>query len=378
MSLLIGADFVPTESNIDLFKAGNVRELFGEELLAVIEKADFRIFNLETPLADKKTPISKCGPNLIASTESIPGFIASKVDLFTIANNHILDQGVQGLNSTCRTLSNHGIAYVGVGSNLVETQKTYVFLHQGKKIGVYACVEHEFSVATENRPGANPFDPLESFDHVNELSDECDYTIVLYHGGKEHYRYPSPCLQKICRKFADKGADLIVCQHSHCLGCREEYKQGTIVYGQGNFLFDRSTNEMWNTGVLIRIEDDYSISYIPIIRQENKVRLANNKQKEEILKGFEERSAEILRDGFISKKYIEFAKDNISWYFYSIGGTWRSAIFRIYRKIIKKNPDIRKCYSKKRIIEIINCIEDEAHFELLLTGLKHSIDGDED
>ena len=65
----------------------------------------------------------------------------------------------------------------------------------------------------------------------------------IINGGKEHYRYPSPDLQKICRKFIDKGADLVVCQHSHCIGCEEKYNHGTIVYGQWNFLFDRSNIE---------------------------------------------------------------------------------------------------------------------------------------
>lgn len=40
--------------------------------------------------------------------------------------------------------------------------------------------------------GANPFDVLESFDDVQALKEHCDYVIVLYHGGKEFYRYPSP------------------------------------------------------------------------------------------------------------------------------------------------------------------------------------------
>lgn len=45
----------------------------------------------------------------------------------------------------------------------------------------------------------------------------------------------------------------MVCQHSHCIGCKEEYLQGTIVYGQGNFLFDDEENEYWQTSLLIRI-----------------------------------------------------------------------------------------------------------------------------
>lgn len=61
---------------------------------------------------------------------------------------------------------------------------------------------------------------------------------MLYHGGKEYYRYSSPNLQKTCRKMTEKGADLVLCQHSHCIGSYEEYNDSTILYGQGNFIFN--------------------------------------------------------------------------------------------------------------------------------------------
>jgi len=106
----------------------------------------------------------------------------------------------------------------------------------GKKIGIYACAETEFSIAEDNRAGANPFDPLESLDHIADLKSKCDFVIVLYHGGKELYRFPSPYLRKVCRKIVEKGADLVICQHSHCIGAFENYHDSVIVYGQGNFL----------------------------------------------------------------------------------------------------------------------------------------------
>ena len=126
-----------------------------------------------------------------------------------------MDQGVQGLESTIRTLEKVNINTVGAGKNLADASKPFIFEFANKKIGVYACAEHEFSIATENQPGANPFDPLWSLDHVAELKDSVDYVIVLYHGGKEHYRYPSPRLQKVCRRLIDKGANVVICQHSH-------------------------------------------------------------------------------------------------------------------------------------------------------------------
>jgi len=100
MELIIGGDLVPTHSNIDLFSNANIGELLGDELLSLWNAADMRIFNLEVPLTDKENPIAKCGPNLIASTSTVKGIKALNPSLITLANNHILDQGLQGLKST--------------------------------------------------------------------------------------------------------------------------------------------------------------------------------------------------------------------------------------------------------------------------------------
>lgn len=371
MSIIIGADFVPTKSNYDLFESGSLQELLGDELSTILAEADYRIFNLESPLTDKISPIKKCGPNLRAPTNTVNGYVAAKVDLFTLANNHILDQGENGLQDTCKILSNNKIKYLGAGVNLSEACTSHIFSKNGKYYGIYGCVEHEFSYATIVRAGANPFDPLESFDQITNLSKQCSYTIVLYHGGKELYRYPSPYLQKVCRKMIEKGADLVICQHSHCLGCYENYRNGTIIYGQGNFLFDYSNHDCWKTGTLIRINDNNKISFIPIAKADNKVRLACGKEAEHIISEFEKRSDEIQQEGFVEAAYDALSKNELYRYFYALGGKGRSILFHVIERLLNRTPDISKWYKKSKLLNIQNAIECEAHRELIITGIRN-------
>lgn len=139
-----------------------------------------RIFNLEVPITDKEEPIAKCGPNLIAPISTINGIKAINPSLIALANNHILDQGEQGLKSTQAILNKHDLSFVGAGDNLSEASKPYPIHHDGLKIGVYNCAEHEFAIATDDNPGANPFDPLESLDHIQDLKKESDYVVVMW------------------------------------------------------------------------------------------------------------------------------------------------------------------------------------------------------
>ena len=372
MQILIGADFVPTASNFDLFKAGDATALVGAELLDILKKSDYRIFNLEVPLTDTLSPIEKCGPALIAPTDTIEGYKAVGADLLTLANNHILDQGVSGLESTVKVLESNGISHVGSGTLSEAIKPRYVDVC-GKKIGVYVCAEHEFSIADEKNTGANPFEPFESLDHISAMKKECDYAIVLYHGGKEHYRYPSPYLQKACRKMVEKGADLVVCQHSHCVGCEEKYGNGTIVYGQGNFLFDLSNNDFWQTSLLITLNESGEISYIPLKKHGNGVRLAEGNDAVEILDGFQKRSEEIKQEGFIEKKYQEFADSMIDHYLWAFSGIKRNFFYKVFDKLSGHRLTkwvLKRKYDKKRKLVLRNYIECEAHRELVLRGLK--------
>lgn len=320
--ILIGSDLVPTKTNYDLFEAADLKTLIGEKLITELESADFRIFNLESPVCDTEAPISKCGPNIIVPTRTMAGIKALNPSLLVIGNNHILDHGEQGLFSTFEEFEKWEIPFIGAGSNLSEAQKPYIINANGRKIGIYNCAEHEFTIAEENKGGANPFDPLESLDHIAQLKEQCDFVIVLYHGGKEHYRYPTPRLQRICRKIAQKGADLVVCQHSHCVGCKEEYNGSTIVYGQGNFLFDSSKSEFWQTSLLVNAEFDDSmhISYVPICKHDNVIRYAEEAEAKEIMQGFEERSREILIPGKLEEKLKEACEVFKKWYLYCMFG----------------------------------------------------------
>lgn len=369
IEIIIGADLVPTASNLELFAAGDAAELLGRELLDVFYQADFRIFNLEVPLTDVPTPISKPGGNLIAPTSAVNGLKMIKADLLGLANNHILDQGEPGLSSTLQTLHGKGIGYVGAGSDLLEAARPVILAMDGIRTGIYACAEHEFSIAAAERAGANPFDPLESLDHIAKLKETCEHVIVLYHGGKEHYRYPSPALQKTCRKLVEKGAGLVVCQHSHCIGAFEKWQGGTIVYGQGNFLFDRLDVEFRRTSLLIRAkltQNDMAVEFIPIVKHGNVVRLADPQQSAAILESFAERSRQILQPGFIQAEYERFAAEMINYYLTSFGGD--GLMFRIMNKL-GGHDLVRKSHSSLSLARVLNYVRCEAHRELLMTGL---------
>jgi len=375
LRIYIGADLVPTDINKALFENGNGEALVGKELYEILKQSDLNVFNLEVPLTDVETPIVKFGNNLIAPTKTIHGYKALEPIFLTLANNHSLDQGEEGLTTTLNLLKDQDIAHAGAGSSLKEAKKPFIFEKEGIRIGFYLCAEHEFTVASCHTMGANPFDVLESFDEVLALKEQCDYVIVLYHGGKEFYRYPSPMLQRYCRKFIDRGANLVICQHNHCVGSREDYNGGSIIYGQGNFIFNSefyiNHKEFVKDSLLIRVEatkDSFIVSEVPIRSTEMGTRQATESEADETLTAYKQRSENIKDAHFVAQAYKDFADTHIKRYLREFIG--RSCIIRAINALFGRKL-MQLILGKTSYLAIQNYLECEAHHELFLRGIKN-------
>lgn len=367
--IIIGADVVPTDVNRQHFIDGTMQNVVTEEILNMLNDADFVAVNLEVPLTDTVDKIKKTGPNLIAPTNTIKGYKQLGIDLVTSANNHILDQNRSGFDSTINVLKDAGIDNVGTGYTYEQAYQTKYYEIGGKKIGFYATCQHEYSWIQDFGFGANGYDPLESFDHIAEAKKNCDYLIVLYHAGIEHFRYVAPFDQKACRKMIDKGADLVVLQHSHCVNCEEDYKGGKIVYGQGNFIFEKSKDECWKTGMLITIDiegDDFKIGYVPLDKHNGIIEVDKTG---DIMDGYFKRTEEIKSKEFVEDVYYQFGKERINWYTDCCRGYYNSRLYRFFWKLSGEKLGNVLLKRQSRLM-LMNYFQNPAHKELWENTLK--------
>lgn len=371
MKILILGDVGASESNMSAF-CNAEEDLFSAEIQEKCTNADIVLLNLEKPLTDTFTPLGKCPPDYMAPTKTINGIKLLRPKVVTLANNHIMDQCVQGLDSTRDILEENGIQYVGAGDNLTEARKPIVLIEGGTKVGIYACCEKEFSFATETAAGANVFDPLETFDDIEELRKACEYLIVLFHSGMQGYPYPTPYQQRVCRKMCDKGADLVVCQHSHVIGCEEEYDGKTIVYGQGNFLLDDVSDESWHVGLMIEItveKGDASLLYIPTLTYKHKVIIHPN--SDSVKEDFGKRSQDITKGKVVETLFSSLSDRKLSDYLVKLSGKRR-----LTQRIIRRLGITRyyqKKYSRDTCCMILDHFYCDAHRESIEYGLQQLI-----
>ncbi len=256
MKVIIAGDFAPTARLAKLVEERNFGEIFSENLRKIIKSADFSFVNFESPIVENGyNPIQKCGPNLRCTKEAAEAVKYAGFTGVTMANNHILDYGAEGLRKTVECCESQGLDIVGVGNNLKEAERV-LYLSKGNKVlAVINCCEHEFSIATETEAGANPLNPVGQFYAIQEAKKKADYVLVIVHGGHEMFQLPSPRMVETYRFFIDAGADAVVNHHQHCYSGYETYKGKPIFYGLGNFCFDEEglRDCSWNEGYMVEL-----------------------------------------------------------------------------------------------------------------------------
>lgn len=380
LDIYIGGDICPTVKNEHFFISGEIDKFLEKKIIEKLKNSDCNIFNFETTMSNKSNPIKKCGPNLICSPNCINGLKKLQPSVIGLANNHSLDHGAEALLNTIRIFRQNEIEIVGAGKNLYEASLPYVLEKYGYKIGVYTCAEHEFTIAGQKEAGANPFDALYSFDHIYELKQKCDFVIVLYHGGKEFYQYPSPEVQRICRRMIEKGADVVVTQHTHCIGCREDYLSGVIIYGQGNFIFDQGeilndeTLSLTTSMLLLHIaikNKNIAVEEIPLVLKQGIVKIPDEALYNKIMSEYHARGKAIKKELFLEKQYGKFADKMINSYlhWFIIGN---NIFLRIANRLLNRKLT-SLLMNEKRYLAFRNFIECEAHRELLLEGINNKI-----
>ena len=334
-----------------------------------IPECDFCVANLECAIINNGKAISKDGPSLCVAENKIEILKKLGVNLVGLANNHSMDFGKDGIENTIKILKENNIAFAGcnLGDN------SFIKDLNNIKVGFYFVSEHQYNI------GVNTFDESRCLNEIKELKSKSDFVIVLFHGGKEYYKYPTPLQQLNCHKFIDSGADYVVCQHSHCVGCEETYKGAEIIYGQGNFIFPYSEKEGFKTGVILQLEIDENLvcktTLLPTVHYDPEIiRYASDKEAQKILTEFDrctkdlaEKTANVLYDKMIEECGLDFL-----YRLFNKGKLYvRLDTSRLFKhKMIKKY--IRKNY--KYILYLYNYFNCETHIEYIRAILSKQLE----
>ncbi len=211
----------------------------------VLRGADLTVGNLECAISEGGEQASKAytfrAPPIAAEALALAGF-----DVVSLANNHALDWGDEGLSDTRVHLEASKVAAVGGGANAAEAHRHAVVTRNGLRVAFlgYLDVPAEGAFnranwdATATRAGLAWFDEEALVRDIAAARMEADVVVVFLHFGFEYHTSPSEAQRRQARAAIDAGAALVLGSHPHVLQPVEAYHGGVIAYSLGNFVFD--------------------------------------------------------------------------------------------------------------------------------------------
>lgn len=261
----------------------------------VLRDADVTFANAEQMYSDQGAPNAHHAT--FSHPRNIEALVDAGIDVLSLANNHTMDWGPDGLLDTLRRLADVGISPVGVGSNIAQARRAVVLERKGIRIGflAYSSTGPDGYQATRTSPGYAPVRAWTRYQKIDyqpatpprilsgaykrDLHSMCndvaamaqtvDICVVSFHWGLHFVprAIPDYCFE-VGHAAVDAGAHLILGTHPHMLKGIELYNDTPIFYSTGNFAFEQGagpeqyrgtfkTKQMLHKLYNIQLDPDY-------------------------------------------------------------------------------------------------------------------------
>lgn len=246
----------------------NIPNFFDEKAIVFI--------NLENPLVEN-CPINMGGMIFCGSLKHAEYLKKNNIDIVSLANNHSLNHGADGIVQTGLALDEAGVKYTGVKNPTIIDDKNNKLVFLG--FDDLECNQNYIEcIGRENI--------ISDIKEAKKIPNA--YVIPMFHWGTEYKHKAHSGQEELARLAIDNGADLVLGNHPHWYQNLEVYKGKLIAYSHGNFIFD----QMWSDETKEGIVGKYVISngqlkdvqFVPIyIQNYGQPELADSLRAEKIL-----------------------------------------------------------------------------------------------
>ncbi|HEY9411850.1 MAG TPA: CapA family protein [Jiangellaceae bacterium] len=223
---------------------------WGDALEVLDELApDLRIVNLETSI----TTSDDAQPAKAVQYRMHPGNVAcltaARLDACALANNHVLDFGVGGLEETLDVLTRARLGPVGAGRDAPQAWRPAALTAGDHRVLVWSVGSASSGVpqswaAGPERPGVAFFSEDSDADagslceRVRRAKRPGDIAVVSVHWGS-NWGYGVPRAQvRFAHRLIDSGVDVVHGHSSHHPRPVEVYRDRLVLYGCGDLIND--------------------------------------------------------------------------------------------------------------------------------------------
>lgn len=181
---------------------------------------------------------------------------AAGVNVATLANNHSMDFGYQGLFDTLVGLHQAGIEHTGAGANFAAAVRPVILAGESQTYCLLAFSKTlpESFWAGNSHPGTAVADVSLLMRSIDGCVAQGFAPIVSLHWGQENMRNAQSYQKDLAHQAIDHGARLVVGHHPHVLQEFEVYKNRPILYSIGNFAFGTAPSNSRAEGLAVGLK----------------------------------------------------------------------------------------------------------------------------
>ncbi len=278
-----------------------VESIFEPTLPIFGNNADISVANLECVFTTHDEPHPTKTIYFKSAPANISGISFAGIDLVCLANNHVLDYMLPGMQETQSLLNDHNVLYSGAGADSYEAYQPLFYSKKGMNLAFLRSCDRTgqynnyqpYLNAGYNKSGFAYMTPYYVLQQIQDVQDIADLIVVETHAGSEYSTEPganydqaaifdgwdikdfsqdedyTPRIDiphmwdiEIRHHFIDSGADLVICHHPHVIQGFEMHNGKLIAHSLGNFVFDLDYLETFPSMILkTKINNDGFFGY---------------------------------------------------------------------------------------------------------------------
>lgn len=210
--------------------------------------------------------------------EIVKQFKDYNFNFFSLANNHLADQGERGIIETRKILDDLGFFYAGDQDRAVSEKSARTIRIKGRVLGL-AAYSQVYGLLDEQA----------MLKQVKELDGQSDFLVVQMHWGREYEHYSGSIQKRIGRQLIEAGADMVVGHHPHVVQGMEIHQGKPVFYSLGNFIFDQYFSPDTQSGLALGAvwsRDGLTIKLLPFKSANNRLKLLSGRPKQDFFEDF--------------------------------------------------------------------------------------------